>query len=239
MKQTFFGLLLLLVGVSCAGDKNADANLHLSGTIKGLKKGTLYIQKFSDSTLVMLDSIAIDGKSTFESHLTIDSPEMLYLYLDKGVTNSIDNSLFVFAEPGNMTVETTLESFYKNAIVTGSKNHDLYLEYKKINEPFMNINLDLIQNELKASKLEQNEKVDSIIKEKELMTKRRYLRVINFAFNTKEHEVSPYVLLYDVYGVNLKYLDSIHNSYPDKIKTSKYGKLLKELIEERRKEESN
>ncbi|WP_291119980.1 DUF4369 domain-containing protein [Flavobacterium sp. UBA6135] len=239
MKQTFFGLLLLLVGISCTNDKKSEANLHLSGTIKGLKKGTLYIQKFSDSTLVMVDSIAIDGKSTFESHLTIDSPEMLYLYLDKGVTNSIDNSLFVFAEPGNMTIETTLESFYKNVKVTGSKNHELYLEYKKINEPFVNLNLDLIQNELKASKLEQKTVVDSLIKQKDLMTKRRYLRVINFALNNKEYEVSPYVLLYDVYDANLKYLDSINNSYTEKIKTSKYGKLLKEHIEERRKEQSN
>ncbi len=234
MKKTLFGLLLIVLIASCTNKKKAATNLHLSGNIKGLKKGVLYIQKFSDSSLVMIDSIPLEGKSTFESHLTLDEPEMLYLYLDKGTTNSIDNSLLIFAEPGTMTIETTLESFYKNANITGSKNHDLYLAYKKLNEPFIEQNLNLIQNELKAGKLQQSKVLDSLSKEKQVMTKRRYLRVINFALNTKEHEVSPYVLLFDVYDANLKYLDSIHNLYPTKIKESKYGKLLKKHIEDRR-----
>ena len=34
---------------------------------------------------------------------------MLYLFLDRGQTNSIDNNLPFFAEPGNIKIETTLK----------------------------------------------------------------------------------------------------------------------------------
>jgi hypothetical protein len=31
---------------------------------------------------------------------------MLYLFLDRGVSNSLDNNLLFFAEPGNINIET-------------------------------------------------------------------------------------------------------------------------------------
>jgi hypothetical protein len=35
---------------------------------------------------------------------------MLYLFLDRGVSNSLDNNLLFFAEPGN--IDTKLDSFF-------------------------------------------------------------------------------------------------------------------------------
>ena len=58
---------------------------------------------------------------------------MLYFFLDRGQTNSLDNNLVVFAEPGELSLETNLETFYADAVVKGSKNNDLYLNFKKIN----------------------------------------------------------------------------------------------------------
>jgi hypothetical protein len=49
--------------------------------------------------------------STFESDIDLKSPEMLYLFLDRGVSNSLDNNLLFFAEPGNINIETKLDSF--------------------------------------------------------------------------------------------------------------------------------
>lgn len=230
-------VLIAALSLIIACTKTEKGNLHLTGEIKGLKQGKLYIQTLNDTNLVIIDSIVFDGDSKFESHLTIDGPEMLYLYLDKGNTHSIDNSLYVFAEPGVMTLETSLELFYKDSKVTGSKNHDLYLDYKKINEPFNQKNLEFIEQELKAGKLEQQSVFDSIQKEKERLIKRRYLSVLNFAKNNKDYEISPYVLLYDISDVNLSYLDSIQVIYPEKIKTSKYGKELKKWSDERKTNE--
>jgi hypothetical protein len=237
MKKIIRLLATVSFFTACNKNDNDKGNLHLTGEIKGLKQGKLYIQKLNDTNLVVIDSILFDGDSKFESHLNIESPEMLYLFLDKGNTKSIDNSLFIFAEPGKMNLETSLELFYSDAKVTGSKNHDLYMEYRKINEPFRQKNLEFIEQELKAGKLQQQSVYDSIQKEKEMAVKRRYLRVVNFAKNHKDYEISPYVLLYDINDVNLTYMDSIQKMYPEKIKQSKYGKELKKWSDQRHQTE--
>ena len=53
----------------------------------------------------------MNGDSKFESDLNLASPEMLYLFLDRGVTNSLDNNISFFAEPGNINIDTNLESY--------------------------------------------------------------------------------------------------------------------------------
>lgn len=237
MKKIILGLIVLAGIVSCTKE-TAENTLELSGNIKGLKTGTLYIQKFADSTLVLVDSITFNGKSEFKISVPLESPEMLYLLLDKGPTNSTDNSLFIFAEPGKMYVDTQLESFYSEAKVTGSKNHELYLNYKKVNEPFNQKNIELINEEIKALKLERPVILDSIQKEKDLLVKRRYLRVINFALNHKEYEIAPYVAVFDIYDAKLSYLDSIQKVLTPKVAEGKYGKMLKNLIEERKEFEN-
>jgi hypothetical protein len=59
---------------------------------------------------------------------------MLYLFLDRGVSNSLDNNIPFFAEQGKMNIETSLDFFTADAKITGSKNHELYEEYKEIIE---------------------------------------------------------------------------------------------------------
>jgi hypothetical protein len=49
----------------------------------------LYIQRIVDTALVAIDTISIDGSSSFSSDLDLKSPEMLYLFLDRGVSNSL------------------------------------------------------------------------------------------------------------------------------------------------------
>jgi hypothetical protein len=52
------------------------------------------VRRFID-TLVAIDTITIDGSSAFESDIDLKSPEMLYLFLDRGVSkHSLDNNLF-------------------------------------------------------------------------------------------------------------------------------------------------
>ena len=96
MKKSIIVFVALLL-LSACNQNETKGNLHITGNIKGLKKGTLYIQRVVDTTLVAIDTIHIDGSSTFESNLDLKSPEMLYLFLDRGVSNSLDNNLSFFA----------------------------------------------------------------------------------------------------------------------------------------------
>jgi hypothetical protein len=97
MKKIALLVSSVLVFIACNKENNEVAGLQLSGNIKGLSQGKIYIQKIQDSTLVILDSIIFKGKDTnFESNIALDEPEMLYIFLDRGQTNSIDNNLPFF-----------------------------------------------------------------------------------------------------------------------------------------------
>ena len=77
MKKLLFAFLAITALYSCNKENNDGKNLHITGVVKGLKQGKLYIKRIVDTSLVTMDSIIIKGNSTFESSLKIDSPEML------------------------------------------------------------------------------------------------------------------------------------------------------------------
>lgn len=233
MKKILFAFAALAI-LSCNEEKKAEGNLHIKGNVKGLKQGTIYVQKIVDTALVAIDTITIKGDSNFESHLTIDSPEMLYLFLDRGETNSIDNNLMFFAEPGNMTIDTRLESFYGGAKITGSKNQKLFEDYKKMMSRYNDMQLALTEKKLRAIQFNRAAPEDVDQKTADNI-KRRYLFSINFALNNKDSEIAPYIALAEVYDANIKYLDTINKSMTPKVAKSKYGKMLTKYVAERKK----
>jgi hypothetical protein len=87
MKKKYSAFVTLALLTSC-NKTDSTTNLHITGNIKG-SKGTLYIQRIVDTALVAIDTISIDGSSSFSSDLDLKSPEMLYLFLDRGVSNSL------------------------------------------------------------------------------------------------------------------------------------------------------
>ena len=229
MKKTILALVTLLI-LSACNKNDSKTNLHLTGNIKGLKKGTLYIQRVVDTALVAIDSITFDGSSTFETNLNLESPEMLYLFLDRGVTNSMDNNLLFFAEAGTINIDTNLDSFIGSAKITGSKNQEKYEEYKKINNRFRDENLDLIEQKFNTAKTNNLKAVDCLNAKQESNIKRKYLFATNFAINNRDYEVSPYIALSDIYDINIKYLDTIQKSMSPKVAKSLYGKKLTEYV---------
>jgi hypothetical protein len=229
MKKISIALVAASLLFACS-EKKSENNLHLTGTIKGLKKGTLYVQREKDNKLVAIDTIKIEGNSSFETDIELKSPEMLYLFLDRGVTNSMDNNLYFFAEPGNVNIETNLENYLADAKVTGSKNQDLYYDFKKIDRRFQEENLTLIEKRFKAEKSNNVKETERIVALQESNIKRKYLHAANFAINNKEYEVAPYIALSEIYDINLKYLDTIQKSMSPKVAKSLYGKKLTEYI---------
>ena len=235
MKHTA-ALLLIFVLFACS-KKEADQTLHLSGTVKGLKKGTLYIRKIKDSSLVSIDTIRIDGSSDFTSDLHIESPEMYYLFLDRGASNTLDNNLPFFAEAGNLRIETTLDHFLSDAKITGSKNHAKYEEFKKVTTRYNDQNLALTEMKFHAFKDKNFKKVDSISSLQNANMSRRYLYTTNFALTNRDYEVAPYVTLSEISNINLKYLDTIRKSMAPKVAKSLYGMKLIRFYDERIKSE--
>ncbi len=237
MKNSIIAVVTLLLLVAC--NKNeSKTNLHINGNIKGLKEGTVYIQRIVDTSLVIIDSIKINGNSSFTSNIDLQSPEVLYLYLDRGVTNSLDNNILFFAEPGTITIETNLDSFIGSAKITGSENQKLYEEYRKISSRFNDENLSLIQSKFNALKSNNAKAVDSINARQESNIKRKYLYATNFSVTNKDHEIAPYIALSEIYDINIKYLDTIQKSMTPKVANSLYGKKLTKYVIDIKKNEA-
>ena len=236
MRKSIIVLLLIVVFASCS-EKKSTKNFVLTGNIKGLKKGTLYIQRINDTVLVPIDTIKINGDSHFTSEFDLQSPEMLYLFLDRGVSNSVDNNISFFAEKGNMDIQTSLDFFTADVKITGSKNQALYDEYKKVVSRFVDQDLDLIEKRINALKDNKIEEAARIEEEQKGILKRKYLYTTNFAVNHGDYEVAPYVALAEIYDINLKYMDTIQKSMTPKVAKSLYGKKLNDFIATRKRDE--
>lgn len=229
MKNAIIALFSVFLIISCS-KKESNKNLHITGNIKGLQEGKLYLQRIVDTNLVAIDSVILDGKSNFEWHLDIESPEMFYLFLDRGVTNSVDNNLPVFVEPGTINIETDLKRFFAEAKITGSKNQKLYEDFKKINSRFTNQNLELSKERFDAIRFNRPADVPAIEQKIEGNLKRKYLYAINFAITNKDFDIAPYIALSEISDANVKYLDTINNVLPEKVANAKYGKMLTKHI---------
>ena len=239
MKNMLLALSALVLLVACNKEEDhSDANVHITGTIKGFKKGKLFIQKFADTAMVNIDTIVVDGSPNFESHLKLDSPEMLYLVIDRVKSNSVDDNLPFFAEPGNIKIDTYLDRFYSDAKITGSKNQDVYKDFLAVKKRLVDASLDLVAKDIEARKTKNIAQLDSISLQSDQHLKRRYLYTANFALNNAKYEVAPYIALSEIPDANTKYLDTIRKSMTPKVANSLYGKMLTKYVADRKKAEA-
>ncbi|WP_109300557.1 DUF4369 domain-containing protein [Aquimarina sp. AU474] len=236
MKRFSFILLTALFLINCSSPKK-KGNVIISGDIKGLKKGVLYLQKIQDTVLVNVDSITIDGNSEFILQSNVEEPEIHYLYLDKDDGAQYNDRIDFFAEPGEITITTSLIDFEKDVKIVGGKNQTKFQEYKKMLQRFNERNLRLMKEDFEASKQNDDEKLIENDKAYKKLLRQKYLYTINFAIYNKKLEVAPYITLSEVYDANLKYLDTVAKSLSPRVKKSLYGKQLIAYVKERKTKE--
>ncbi len=225
MKNTVL-LFIACILFSC-GEKQHD--LTVKGQIKGLKKGTIYLKKANDSSLINVDSLVINGQSEFELHSDLESPEVFFLYLDKN--SSEDARIHFFADKGITEINTTLKNFVFDAEINGSNQQKTLEDYEKMMSRFKDHYLELIVANFEAQKENNISKIDSLKNVQNSMQKRQYLYTVNFALNHKDSEVAPYLALTEIYNAKISLLDTINNSLTQKVKDSKYGKKLQSFID--------
>jgi len=234
MKKISILIAFIICLTACSEKKD---NLVITGAVKGLKKGTLYLQKIEDTVLVTIDSLNIKGDPNFVFETSIESPQVLYLYLSKVDATQYNDRLLFFAEPGEMTVTTTLKNFETDLVVTGSENHKKLEEYQKMMDRFNEQNLELIKENLEARQQENEEVALATDTKADNLLKRRYLYTVNYALNNKDYEIAPYLAISEIFDANIKFLDTINQSLSQKVKDSRYGKSLEEFLKERREQE--
>lgn len=201
----------------------------VSGNIDGLKKGTIYLQKQQDSIIVSIDSILVDGNSNFKLETEINEPDIYYLYLDKNDGDSLNDIITFFGNNGEINIKTSLKNFDSSYEISGSKNTELLQEYFSIIRKFNLQNLDLLEIFYKAQIENNQTKIDSVDTQIENLIKRKYLYTLNFAITNSEFEISPYLAVSQIADANQEFLLKLYDTLPEKIKNSRYGKILKTL----------
>lgn len=229
MKYILGLVLLSVLMVSCAKEK--QHNFKLKGYVKGLKKGTVYLQKQQDSLIITLDSLEIKGDPNFELHTDLEEPEILTLKLDQN--DNQENWVSFFADTGVTEVKSSTKLFNFNAKVKGSKQQEVLEEYLSTLLKLNSRNLDALQ-----SNFESNSNT-SFSEQQQKSLKQKYTYTIQFALNHPDSEVAPYLAVYEIPNTTVRYLDTIYKTLTPPIKKSKYGKLLKETIDLRLATENN
>jgi hypothetical protein len=226
MKKIIAIVALSILVIACNSKK--EGNMIVQGTIKGLKKGTLYLQKMQDTVLVSVDSITLLGNDKFTLTDNVDSPVLYYLTFDG---NTTDKRILFFGEEGTITVNDKVEKFGVKPEISGSKNQELLDKYNKIKRKFQNERLEFIKKDFDAKKTNNEALVIQLEKDYQKLTRRRVLYTTNFALTNSDTEVAPYIALTEMYDASLKMLDTVNNSLSDKVKSSDYGKRFQEYLD--------
>ena len=226
MKKEFLIFSLLILTFSCSTN---EKKMIVSGNIDGLKKGTIYLQKQQDSIIVSIDSILVEGNSNFKLETEINEPDIYYLFLDKNDGDSLNDIITFFGNNGEINIKTSLKNFDSSYEISGSKNTELLQEYFSIIRKFNLQNLDLLEIFYKAQIENNQAKIDSVNTQIENLIKRKYLYTLNFATNNSEFEISPYIAVSQIADANKEFLLKLYDTLPEKIKKSKYGKILQTL----------
>lgn len=235
--------LILVLGFlfwSCQPKKEAldPDKMNVIGTIEGLRRGTLYLQKVEDTLLVTVDSTVIEGSPNFKFTSTLDSPEVFYLFLDKKDGDSLNDRIPFFGEKGTIEINTLLKTFESSAQIKGSKNQELLQNYIRLKRKFNSQNLNLLEAYFKAQQPKNKRDADSLQKAIDNLLKRRYLYTLNFASQNADQNIAPYLLLTEVFDANTTLLDSVVVKFTADVRDSKYGKEFLSYLEQRKKEKT-
>ncbi len=234
MRNIIALVFVSLIAFSCSSDKKMG-NMIVTGQIKGLKKGTLYLQKMKDTAIVSVDSLQLLGDDKFTLTDNVDSPVMYYLTFDG---NTQPKKVMFFGEKGNITINDDVENFGVSPTITGSVNQEVMNKFNEIDKQFKSKRLDFIAKDLEARSKNDSIKADSLAKAFDKLVRRRFLFATNFAISNKDSEAAPYIALTELANANLYLLDTINNSLSEKVKSSDYGKRLNKFVNEIKEAES-
>lgn len=225
MKQLLISLIFVILFSACAD--TSENTMLVTGSVKGLKKGVLYLQKVSDTTLVTIDSLEVKGDGNFKFTTTLDSPQIFYLYLKKEDNNEMNDRITFFGEPGTITIQTSWNTFENKAVIEGSVTQKKLEEYLKIMSRFNTQNLEQVQASVDPDLINDPQAIDSLQEAYEKNIRRSYLYALNFALSNTDSHIAPYIALTEVADANIKYLDSIYNSLSPEVANGTYGLALK------------
>lgn len=225
-KNIFLSAIVALTIFACSSEK--EGNMVVQGTIKGMQKGMLYLQKVQDTVLVSVDSTFLNGVNTYRLVDNVESPELYYLTLNQVEQERIK----FFGEQGTITINTKLEKFGTAFEISGSKTNEILNNYNAMSKQFTGRNLEIIKETFEAQAANDEEKLIALDTELDRLAKNKLRYAASFAMRNNDSEVAPFIALTELYNAHITLLDTVHKTLTPSIKNSKYGLELNSYIKE-------
>ena len=198
-----------------------EGKFTVQGTIKGINDKTEIVIKNEELSPTPLATFK-STKDKFEGSGTITEPG-LYQLTVKGSTQK----LMIFLDASNITIEGDLVAL-QNAKVTGSKSHDVFVDFKEIFNPLL-VKFTTYSQKLKSEEKDADESIKKAYDEivDEVNTKKD-----TFIYKYANSPVAPYALLVTMQMIDepadmLRRLAVIS----DEAKSNYYGRKVTRTIE--------
>jgi hypothetical protein len=233
-------ILLVAVAIALYSCKNlADGEYEITGTVKGLKTGLVYLEKQSPMGMgsQAIDTVKIvDGKFEIKGKTT--EPEIYFLQIEK-----VEGKVPFILEGGEIEVTVDKDSLFKSKL-GGTYSNEEFSKFneesaklqKKIQKPAMDFQMKNMPLMQEAQQKNDTATMNRIRKEYDAIQK----PISDFTFEyPKSHPKSFIsVLITQMMLNNPKYskdVEGIFNSLDESLKKTKPGKAVKESIDATKK----
>ncbi len=220
MKNFAFILCIGIILASCTGNRD---QFKISGTVKGVDTGMIFLQKYDQEKWVNADSAKLE-KGEFSFTGKVDLPEMWHLAMQ-------DNQLVlpVFVENAKIDVQIFPDSLDKST-VKGSTAQDVYQQYVAMNEA-TSAKMDEVYTEWKKAKEANDtlgmERNDSISNALDAEMKKQ---LQDFVKTNNKTVVSPYLVMRNSWQFELPELEEVVTVMDTTLNASLYMQSLQKRV---------
>ena len=240
MHKLIAGVVLLTALASCGNNKSADkfikaapgdSSYTVKGHIKGLDSGQVFLFN-AQNTAGKPDSAKLD-KGNFEFKGYASEPQFAVF----GIVgmNETQRPLFLFLEPGTVTIEASADSLGKGKVYGGTSQKELE-KFTATLQPLEEKGKKLMSDYQQAATTGDNTKMGEIQKAYEGLDEENKALVSKFVKENPSSYVSV-VQLAQVFGVDPdpEVLEPLFNGLDEKLKSTSAGEQIKLALESAKK----
>lgn len=220
MKKIVFIFCIGIILASCVGNKD---QFKITGTVKGVDTGMIFLQKYDLENWVNIDSTKLTkGEFTFTGK--VDLPEMWHIALQEN-----QMVIPVFMENTKIDVQIFPDSLEKSTI-KGSASQDIYQQYLTMNEA-TSAKMDDVYKEWKKAKEANDtlgmERNDSISNALDVEMKKQ---LQDFVKTNNKTVVSPYLVMRNSWQFELPELEEVVTVMDTSLNASPYMQSLQKRV---------
>lgn len=236
-------LLLVTVAIVLFSCKNlADGEYVISGNVKGMKNGLVFLEKQSPMGIgpLAIDTVKIvDGKFEIKGKTT--EPEIHFIQIE-----NINGKVPFILEEGEIEIEVDKDSIFKSKLA-GTYNNEEFSKFgeesskiqKRLQKKVMDFQMKNTAKMSAAQKANDTVTMNALRKQYDLLQK----DMTDYTFGYPKDHPKSFIsaLITQMMFNNKKFktseIEAIYNSFDESLKKTKPGKAIKENLEAAKKQE--